>query len=163
DREDIDDLRDHLARYPDGKTARYALAKLDELVWVGLGSNPGVQNLRAYLEQFPKGIHAPAAQKQITTLEAEAENVRAMEQRQAIETSEWGAVAGSTIVSEIEAFLARWPNGKHTAAASERLRELKASHSTNLNGIVYVCLIILFVWMKWTPSSEFLTAAAFVL
>jgi hypothetical protein len=61
DRNDIQDLRDHLARFPRGTTERYARAKLDALVWAGLGATPNIEHLRAYLDEFPKGENAGAA------------------------------------------------------------------------------------------------------
>src|SRR5262245_56949992 len=40
DRNEVQDLRDHLARFPGGTTERYALAKLDGLVWAATEANP---------------------------------------------------------------------------------------------------------------------------
>jgi TIR domain len=45
DRNDVQELRDHLARFPSGTTERYALARLDGLVWSGLGG--GAENRAA--------------------------------------------------------------------------------------------------------------------
>jgi hypothetical protein len=182
DRKDIDDLRDHLARFPGGTTARYALAKLDELVWVGLGSSPIMQKLRAYLEEFPKGTYAAAAQKRIAELEQEAADARAAEQRRVEETAEWGAIAASIFTSEIEAFLARWPNGQHADAARARLQELNwrrvPGDSLSIDSIgvaagflvavipIALALMMLFDTMHWSwlgvsPwGAGFLTGAA---
>ena len=65
DRNDVQDLRDHLARFAGGTAERYALAKLDGLVWAGLGSAPTIEQLRAYLEEFPRGANAKTAQARI--------------------------------------------------------------------------------------------------
>jgi nucleoid-associated protein YgaU len=46
DRNDVQDLRDHLARFPGGTTERYAVAKLDQLVWAALGTAPNMTQLR---------------------------------------------------------------------------------------------------------------------
>ena len=92
DRNDVQDLRDHLARFAGGTAERYALAKLDGLVWAGLGSAPTIEQLRAYLEEFPRGANAKTAQARIDTLEGEAAEAEA----RAKETAEWGAVSGST-------------------------------------------------------------------
>ena len=48
DRNGIRDLRDHLVRFPNGITKRYALEKLEQLVWAALGSTPNITQLRAY-------------------------------------------------------------------------------------------------------------------
>jgi formylglycine-generating enzyme required for sulfatase activity len=136
DRNDIQDLRDHLARFPAGTTDRYALAKLDGLVWAGLGSTPAIDQLRTYLSEFPKGAHAGAAQARIAALESEAAEARAAEQQRAQETAEWGAVAASADRAAIEAFVKQWPNGQHTAAARARIAELRRGAGGLRRGIL---------------------------
>ena len=76
DRNDIQDLRDHLARFPAGTTERYALARLDGLVWAALGPSPGVDRLRDYLDEFPTGAHTAAAQARIDMLERRTANAK---------------------------------------------------------------------------------------
>jgi hypothetical protein len=125
DRNDVQDLRDHLARFPGGSTERYALAKLDQLIWAALGSTPDITQLRAYLDEFPKGASAAQAQTRIAALEKEATEQRAAEQRQVQETEEWAAVAASSDRAVIEAFLKKWPKGQHADAARGRIRELR--------------------------------------
>jgi hypothetical protein len=125
DRNDVQDLRDHLARFPGGTTERYAVTKLDQLVWVSLGSTPDIMRLRAYLDEFPKGSNAAAAQTRIAALEKKAAEQRASEQRRAQETEEWAAVAASSDRAVIEAFLKKWPKGQHADAARARIRELR--------------------------------------
>jgi formylglycine-generating enzyme required for sulfatase activity len=125
DRNDIQDLRDHLARFPGGTTERYARAKLDALVWAGLGDTPNIEHLRAYLDEFPKGAKAGAVQARIALLEKEAAEARAAERLRAQETEAWGAVAASTDKARIEAFLKDWPKGQYAAAAKSRIVELR--------------------------------------
>src|SRR5262249_55053082 len=105
ERNEVQDLRDHLARFPGGTTERYALAKLDALVWAGLDSAPSMDQLRSYLDEFPKGANAQAAQARIAALEREAAEARAVAERRAREAAEWGAVAASTDKTTIQAFL----------------------------------------------------------
>jgi TIR domain len=123
DRANLQDLRDHLARFPGGTTERYALAKLDSLVWGGLGSKPAIERLRAYLDEFPKGENAAQARGWIRTFESAAEAERAAVEQARLETEAWGAAAASDRTA-IEAFLKDWPRGKHADAAKRRLREL---------------------------------------
>jgi formylglycine-generating enzyme required for sulfatase activity len=136
DRNDVQDLRDHLARFPGGTTERYALAKLDGLVWAGLGSMPTIEQLRAYLDEFPKGTSVGTAQTRIAALEKQASEERAAEQRRAQETAEWGAIAASTDRAAIEAFLKQWPKGQHADAARARVRELRLGSGGMLRGIL---------------------------
>jgi hypothetical protein len=125
DRNDVQNLRDHLARFPGGTTERYALAKLDQLVWAGLGTAPNFAQLQAYLDEFPKGSNAAQAQARMVALGKEAADQRAAEQRRVQETAEWGAVAASTDKGAIEAFLKQWPKGQHAEAARARIAELR--------------------------------------
>jgi hypothetical protein len=82
---EIQELRDHLARFPGGTTERYARAKLDVLVWAGLGATPNIEHLGAYLDEFPKGANAGAAQARIAMPEREAAEAKAAEQLRAQE------------------------------------------------------------------------------
>jgi formylglycine-generating enzyme required for sulfatase activity len=82
-------------------------------------------NLRAYLDEFPKGANTGAAQASIDLLEREAAEAKAVERLRAQETEAWGAVAASTDKARIEAFLTDWPNGQHAAAAKARVAELR--------------------------------------
>jgi formylglycine-generating enzyme required for sulfatase activity len=125
DRNDVQELRDHLARFPSGTTERYALARLDGLVWSGLGGAPKIEQLRAYLDEFPKGANVAGARGRIAALEREATEASAAERLRAQETEAWGAVAASTDKTSIEAFLKHWPKGQHAAAAKARIAELR--------------------------------------
>jgi formylglycine-generating enzyme required for sulfatase activity len=125
DRNDIQDLRDHLARFPGGMTERYALTLLDKLVWSGLGPTPKIEQLRAYLDEFPKSANAGPAQARIALLVKEAAEAWAAERLRAQETEAWGAIAASTDKARIEAFLKDWPKGQHAAAAKARIVELR--------------------------------------
>ena len=68
DGNNIQDLRDHLARFPGGTTEGYALAKLDGLVWTELAFEPVTELLRDYLDEFPTGANAGAAHAAIAAL-----------------------------------------------------------------------------------------------
>ena len=104
ERNDVQELRDHLARFPSGTTERYALARLDGLVWSGLGATPKLEQLRAYLDEFPKGANVSGARARIAALEREAAEASAAERLRAQETEAWGAVAASTDKAHIETF-----------------------------------------------------------
>jgi hypothetical protein len=165
DRNDVQDLRDHLARFPSGTTERYALSKLDQLVWRALGSAPDITQLRAYLDEFPKGANAAEAQTLVSALEKESAEQRAAEQRHLQETAQWGAVAASTDKGAIEEFLRAWPDGQHAASARKRIAELRGSVGGLRRGILLgagmllpalavAAIWIFFMQMRgWTPPE----------
>jgi hypothetical protein len=68
-RNSIQDLRDHLARFPQGNTYRYALDQLDQLVWAEFGGKFRLKDLRAYVDEFPAGSNVKSAKAQITEME----------------------------------------------------------------------------------------------
>src|SRR5262249_29718274 len=135
ERDDVQDVRDHLARFPGGTTERYALSKLDRLVWVGLGSDPAIDQLRAYLDEFPKGASAGAALARITALEKAAADATAAQQRRTQEIVEWVAVAASIKPGPIEDFLSRWPDGDYSDAARARIAELTGKRQTGRDAV----------------------------
>jgi formylglycine-generating enzyme required for sulfatase activity len=91
----------------------------------GSGGAPKIEQLRAYLDEFPKGANVAGARGRIAALEREATEASAAERLRAQETEAWGAVAASTDKTSIEAFLKHWPKGQHAAAAKARIAELR--------------------------------------
>jgi hypothetical protein len=75
-RSSIEELRDHLARFPGGVTERYAQAGLAELMWSDLSATSPVEALRAFVEAFPRSEHTAVARSWL----AEAERRAADEQ-----------------------------------------------------------------------------------
>ena len=150
DRNDAQDLRDHLARFPNGSTERYALSKLDNVVWAGLGSAPTAEQLRSYLDEFSKGVHAASARASVEVLERVANEAKVAEQQRAQETAEWGVVAASSDESEIQSFLERWPNGPHSASAKTRIAELKRLNTKPLSPGMAIVLMVSFFALSFT-------------
>jgi hypothetical protein len=69
--DDVEALRDHIARFPKGETARYARERLDEAVWISLGPTwADITQLQEYLDEFPNGLYAQRAEERIDQLEA---------------------------------------------------------------------------------------------
>jgi formylglycine-generating enzyme required for sulfatase activity len=123
DRNDVQDLRDHLARFPGGTTERYALTRLEGLIWAGLGPAPTLPQLRAYLDEFPKGANAGAAQARAAVLEREAQAAKAADERGRQETAAWAAASASATPEALKAFLSAWPNGAYAKQARQQVRE----------------------------------------
>lgn len=139
-RSDIDDLRDHLARFAGGVTERYAQARLAELIWAGLSATSPIEQLRAFVEAFPQSEHAPAARLWISDAEHREAQEKAAAEWRAQETEAWAAVAASEDKAAIEAFLTAWPGGAHATDAKARLKELRGGRLSRrgvLKGIGY--------------------------
>jgi formylglycine-generating enzyme required for sulfatase activity len=145
--------------------------------YVALGSTADITQLRAYVDEFPKGSNAAQAQMRIAALQKEAAEQRAAEQRRAQETAEWGAVAASTDRAMIEAFLKQWPKGQHADAARARLRELRSGSGgmrrglmlgAGATGAVAALIFSGWVWYQqnrllpifWNVSTSVLTTQA---
>src|SRR5262249_23450597 len=62
------ELRAHLARYPYTTTQHRARARLNEVVWAGLGETPQIPALKAFLAEFPDGAHAAQARATLEDL-----------------------------------------------------------------------------------------------
>lgn len=145
ERNDVQDLRDHLARFPGATTERYALAKLDQLAWSSLGASANIQQLKAYLDEFPKGSHATEARAALAERQRAEVEAQAAEQRRAKEIEAWGAVAAATDKAAIEGFLKEWPDGQHAAAAKARLKELRKGSLTGLERglpVVWITMMV---------------------
>jgi WD40 repeat protein len=160
DRSEINDFRDHLARFAAGPTERYALAKLEALVWAGLGAVPTLDQLRAFLDEFPKGTNAEAARAKLAELERAGESERQAQERRRQETEDWGAIAASTDTNAITSFLKVWPDGQHAAAAGARLKELRGgrfSRRVLLRGFGYgvgaTAAVSGVYWASFTPGA----------
>src|SRR5262249_14990585 len=59
------EFRDHLARFAGGTTERYALKKLESLLWAEMDANIGIPAIEAYLAAFPSGEHAAEARARL--------------------------------------------------------------------------------------------------
>src|SRR5262249_7539204 len=125
-RDSIQDFRDHLARFPGGVTERYVRERLEAAAWAGLASNAGLDELSAYLVEFPDGAHAPEAQRQIAELERQALAARKSEELQRRETEAWASASAAGDAGSLRSFLKDWPKSSHAKAARARIKELEA-------------------------------------
>ncbi len=141
DSPDPDEFRNHLARYGNGPTGRYAYYRLEALVWADPATHGGVENLRRFIEEFPRCEHASAAEVELARLEtaAEGENLAAESRRE--ETRAWSKVAASSKIRELEEFLGAWPNGVYTGPAERRIRELREQGASKGGGLALVIML----------------------
>src|SRR5215472_13745845 len=117
------EFRDHLARFPQGMTARMAQTKLEALVWADLAQPVNLRALRGFLDEFPSGAHAEEAKSQQSERERQAAAVREAEERRRRETEAWAFASASENGAAIGTFLKEWPEGEHANAARRRIKE----------------------------------------
>ena len=159
ERDNLQGLRDHLARFPGGVTTLYAQTRLEELVWAGLGASADTAALEDFLEEFPKGVNSEAARTRLANLQERATQALKAEQRRSQETEDWGTAAGSSEPGPINDFLSKWPDGQHAAAAKARLRELTQGPGAQRRGILIgagatACLVAVIAGGWWTYEHQ---------
>lgn len=118
------DLRDHLARFPEGKTRPSARTRLVAVVWSKLGDAPPLAALDTFLTEFPDGAHAATAEAMRDKLLAAAKTERIAEEASARESDAWNKVADSTDIAALQDFLHDWAYGPHAAEAHARMAAL---------------------------------------
>jgi hypothetical protein len=140
------DFRDHLARFPKGVTDRMARAKLESLVWSGLGEAPGLDEIEAFLAEFPDGKHTVKAKGQRDALKAVADAASAEQDRDRRETEAWAAASSADTAEAYEAFIEKWPDSQHSRAARTRLKQLAAStlqdRGSRMLSLVFVAAVL---------------------
>jgi hypothetical protein len=98
ERDQPQELLDHLARFPNGVTTRNARARLEDLVWDGITFTPAaptVETLKAFLNEFPDGKNAEEARAQLKDLERNAAEAKAADEQRRQETEAWDTIASS--------------------------------------------------------------------
>ena len=128
DSKDPEDFRDHLACFPNGPTGRDAHRRLEALVWDDPATHAGIEGLQKFIEEFPEGERAEAAQSELARLEEAAEEAaRLGGERRRDETEAWAKAAASHKIPDMEAFLNASPNGIYAESARRRLSELEGA------------------------------------
>ena len=70
--ERVEDFRDHLARFAQGVSERWARARLEGLVWAALSRPVDAEASKGFLAEFPNGVHASEANAKLVELEVQA-------------------------------------------------------------------------------------------
>jgi hypothetical protein len=154
---DTQELRDHLARYRNGATARFARAALEDIVWKGLIS-PDLRALDEFLAKFPDGRHASQAKLMCDKLVSDAKAKQAAQIQKRQEVEAWATASAAGDVTAMEAFLKEWPNGINAKAARARLKELKGGgsrFSRRATQISAGCALVLIVIYLVLPTLLF--------
>ena len=83
----------------------------DDAAWVKALEKDTLEGYREYLDAFPKGKHAEAAQAEIDAYDNKA----------------WASAESRNTIAGYEDYLAAWPEGLHASKAKERITEMKAA------------------------------------
>ena len=141
DSPDPDEFRDHLARYGNGPTCGHAYYRLETLVWADPATHGLIQNLRRFIEEFPRSERVPAAEVELARLETAAEGERLAAESRREQTRAWSKVAASTKIRALEEFLAAWPNGIYAGPAERRIRELREQGASKGGGLMLMIML----------------------
>jgi hypothetical protein len=98
--ESSQDVRDHLARFPQGVSEPWARTRLETLVWAGLPRPVDSDALNGFLAEFPNGTHAGEANAKLAEVEAHAAAARAEEREAYLKLAEAESQAASARVEE---------------------------------------------------------------
>jgi hypothetical protein len=155
--ESAQEFRDHLARFPGGVTELSARARLEDLVWAGLGAAPGLDQLGDFLTEFPQGTHAKAAADRRAALEQEQADAEEARERGRRETEAWAAASSAGDTAAFKAFLKEWPQSQHTDAARARVKELKGAPTRRwllqgVGGAVGLAAVGGITWVELQPG-----------
>ena len=95
-KDDPDWVRDHLARFPGGVSEPWARERLEALAWARLSGGDAltIEQVEAFLDEFPKGAHAAEAKAQQAKLRAAAEAEAQRAQLAGEAETAWAAVQG---------------------------------------------------------------------
>ena len=135
-------------------TERYVRERLETAAWAGLASNAGLNDLKAFLVEFPDGAHAPEASRRVAELEREALAAQELRERQRQETEALAAASAAGDVAALRSFLNDWPNSTHSKAARSRIKEIEGVPARRwlLQGVGIVALVCL-VTIAWVVPS----------
>ena len=150
-RRNVDEYRDHIARFPDDETTRYAALALDELFWEEV-DRTNLDDLESYLDEFPEGSHAEMAAMLSGQIR---ETVRVEEKSQlAEERLAWAEASIGEDPTEVETFLTKFPNGQFADEARKLLLNFRKRTSRRMVLSVAAGLGAIGVSSLWSPRQS---------
>jgi TIR domain len=152
-------LEEERKREEEAEKARVqARREWEDLVWVGLGPAPGLDELSDFVAEFPQGTHAKAAADRRAALKREQAATEESRERERRETEAWASVSRVGGVAALETFLKEWPQSQHADAARARILQLRRRGVLlGLGGTAGLALVAgVVVWRSESqlPSSE---------
>jgi hypothetical protein len=137
----IDSIEQFLRKYPSGPHSTEARAMLENLYWTKDSQTNSVDAYQEYLHMFPQGPHAVSADEEIAFLEAKDRRDPAAlsafvskyphsahlgEVNGLLDDVTWEHTTKADEKS-LDAYVARFPKGKHADDARKQLAQLQAS------------------------------------
>ncbi len=127
---------EYLAAYPQGKFAEEAKMKTKELeqyaaentAWEKAQKKDRKSAYYEYLDAFPNGRYAKEAQKRIA--EIKAEDKRKAEAKKKADDTAWASAKRKHTIAAYQAYLQKYPNGRHSSEARKKLKQLKSGINT---------------------------------
>jgi hypothetical protein len=139
--EKVEDFRDHLARFPQGVSERWARTRLEGLVWTGLPQPLDMSALKGFLAEFPNGPHASETNAKLSELEAQAAAEREATEREKREMDAWASASARGTVAALEDFRSDWPSSRYAAAARTRVEtgliRTFAGHTAQVQSVAF--------------------------
>jgi outer membrane protein assembly factor BamD (BamD/ComL family) len=127
----VKEYRRYLKRYPDGRFAGPAKANLEAIEsrekqnrelahWAKIKDGNDPKAFESYISKYPKGLFVDLAAVRIQRLKAAAPEAAAID----AEILVWDQVKGSSEITEIQAYLKRYPQGRFANKARDRINKL---------------------------------------
>ncbi len=132
--------REYLNQYPDGRYAAAATASLtateererqnQELaLWSTIKSSKNPADFAAYLARYPEGLFVDLATVRLQQLKANVTEAAAID----AEILFWDQVKGSTNIAEILVYIKKYPDGRFTTTARDRITKLTVAEREKQN------------------------------
>jgi hypothetical protein len=137
------DFRDHVARFQRGVTNHMAWTRLEALLGGGLGAAPGIDDLQAFLAEFPSGPHAREA---LLRRDALADEIQAAQLSAALKHQEeaaWEAANRTGTRQAFQTFLDASPSSPNADKARAEIQQLTRRYVTLAIVVVLFSLAML--------------------
>lgn len=96
---------------------RAEIRRADQAYWTLTGASGTEAGLTAYLERYPRGIHADTAEAQLARFEAA---------RRAEDRAAWDTAQAADTLAAYQRYLEAYPEGAFAEAAQDRIADLEA-------------------------------------
>jgi outer membrane protein assembly factor BamD (BamD/ComL family) len=132
--------REYLKKYPDGRYAGAAAAILTAIderekqnreltFWSTIKDSQNPGDFETYISRYPEGLFVDLATVRIQRLNATTSEAAVI----GAEIILWDQVKASTDISEIQVYIKKFPDGRFSATARDRIKKLTAAEREKQN------------------------------